>query len=655
MADKSRNSRPWQSPLAYQKLFEGDISECQKALGQAQAKLKFMLANHPGTSSTTYIHLPGVTVHIDTRPNRIRISAEGGLLVTMSDWLSAMGAYPDASLPPYQKFVNSFLYSSFPSVQNPKIKSDFYAASSFHLLGSTLPDFLSGYWYDKNEKSAISWRITTIFKGGLFKDIGVGINAAALLDRVFLIGGQYQTKPAIAVLTLNYIHPDYTVAIRYYTFEENLLFPDQLATTLRLTLNFQEPAHDIGAFNSIIFNQAEFTKDGEAIVIRYSTYLSGVPVTQKVKKLVIDKTAPAPSGLVTYTITGSGLFDMLFDKLSTTESAISSGGHNHADIIEYDYDEGSVVSSSTILAQEGGALIVGKIVGGQYYYLYGKLSAPQDTRVYERNSLFTHRFVSPIGWTDLLRSGDMANSQSTSINGQLILGVYDLALSTNNLILQIIDDCVSTGISSGTGSFVKNISGALSFNSVTVLSSLNVTGFYPENNIVIYEKSSVTYDFTNNTTFVPTPPFLNGYMRVLNLTGDYGCSFRSAKNGGEAEIYVLSDQYLADGTLTDTTDDWGIYQTVPSISPDMRVGFSYKPNNAENAKILVFKDAVSQLGTLVFPFSGIYGTIDNFMAKEIFAGVSLSNPLTKFYLTAYDESSPGWEDLKKLRLTTTNQ
>lgn len=99
MTDKPRSLRLWQSPLAYRKIFDGDIAECQKALGQAQAKLKFMLGNHPGTTSTTYIHIPGVTVHIDTRPNRIRIVAEGGLVVYIPDREAEEMPFPPTTLP----------------------------------------------------------------------------------------------------------------------------------------------------------------------------------------------------------------------------------------------------------------------------------------------------------------------------------------------------------------------------------------------------------------------------------------------------------------------------------------------------------------------------------------------------------------------------
>lgn len=75
----SRNSRLWQDSLAHATIYEGDVGECAKWLGYAKQKLQFMLHNTAGALTATFNPALDVTVRVDTRPNRIYISAGSGL------------------------------------------------------------------------------------------------------------------------------------------------------------------------------------------------------------------------------------------------------------------------------------------------------------------------------------------------------------------------------------------------------------------------------------------------------------------------------------------------------------------------------------------------------------------------------------------------
>jgi len=70
-----RETRPWQDSLATATLFEGDQAAAVTWLGYAKSQLRFMLQNSLGPLSATFAPIAGVRIRIDTRPNRIFISA----------------------------------------------------------------------------------------------------------------------------------------------------------------------------------------------------------------------------------------------------------------------------------------------------------------------------------------------------------------------------------------------------------------------------------------------------------------------------------------------------------------------------------------------------------------------------------------------------
>lgn len=75
----ARDTRLWISPLAHTKQFEGDISVCNEWYPWAVTRLGFMLKTYPGAVSQVLAPSTDVVVRIDTKPNRIYITANSGL------------------------------------------------------------------------------------------------------------------------------------------------------------------------------------------------------------------------------------------------------------------------------------------------------------------------------------------------------------------------------------------------------------------------------------------------------------------------------------------------------------------------------------------------------------------------------------------------
>lgn len=167
------DSRLWQNGLAHSLITEGDQAECDKWLGWARQKLQFMLENLPGTVSQIFEPVDGIQIDIYTRPNRIRIKAEGGVFVTVSDAFSpASQFYSNPVTAPFQTRAERYLFASMS--KNEK-KEQFYSGGTVILsVASNNYDFIhakrGGFWYDKKE--AVSWTkngiVATVFYNGEF-------------------------------------------------------------------------------------------------------------------------------------------------------------------------------------------------------------------------------------------------------------------------------------------------------------------------------------------------------------------------------------------------------------------------------------------------------------------------------------------------------
>ena len=161
----SRNTRLWQDPGAVSISYDGDVSLGGQWLGYARGKLIGMLQSTTGPLSATYFPVPDVTIRIDTRPNRIRISAAGGVLsVTLEDITSGPGKYPVVGTPVYNKFKSRFLYKA----QKQKSVDAHYAGDGYFLSSSII--ITRAFWSDE-KKVAISWagsgqHAATIYIGG---------------------------------------------------------------------------------------------------------------------------------------------------------------------------------------------------------------------------------------------------------------------------------------------------------------------------------------------------------------------------------------------------------------------------------------------------------------------------------------------------------
>lgn len=97
----SRDSRLWQNSLAAGIVFEGDQVEALKWVNWAKVKLGFMLQSTPGATSGTFAPEEGVTIRIDTRPNRISISVRNTIYMESGFLLLGTTAkcHPDTFIP----------------------------------------------------------------------------------------------------------------------------------------------------------------------------------------------------------------------------------------------------------------------------------------------------------------------------------------------------------------------------------------------------------------------------------------------------------------------------------------------------------------------------------------------------------------------------
>lgn len=134
----ARNKDLWQNPNTAAVVLTGDTNACAKWHVWATSKLRAMLASTPGTTSNVFTPVEGITVYIDTRPNRIEIVAGGGLAI----------AVDDDSKPVISTLVNrQSSYAAFNSVPFSAPAYDYNRAQQTRtdkLLFSSLPQFRAG-------------------------------------------------------------------------------------------------------------------------------------------------------------------------------------------------------------------------------------------------------------------------------------------------------------------------------------------------------------------------------------------------------------------------------------------------------------------------------------------------------------------------------
>jgi len=158
----ARDSRLWQDPQAVAVTYDGDPTAGAQWLGYAKATLKFMLSNSPGPLSATYTPTSDVTIRVDTRPNRIHITAGSIVHVAYPDWAQTSAAL-DPTIMPYQ--INS---------HHPIYKKDPPIDVVNHSIGG-------GYWVNSAKSSALSWRFNAIYySGNSFELAGTKLNYRVL-------------------------------------------------------------------------------------------------------------------------------------------------------------------------------------------------------------------------------------------------------------------------------------------------------------------------------------------------------------------------------------------------------------------------------------------------------------------------------------------
>lgn len=268
MAKDQRDQRLWQNGLAHSLITEGDQAECDKWLGWARQKLQFMLANLPGAVSQIFEPVDGIQIDIYTRPNRIRIKAEGGVFVTVSDAFSAASLFfSNPVVAPFQTRAERYLFASMS--KNEK-KEQFYSGGTV-VLSVAISNFdtiaakRGGFWYDKKE--AVSWTkngtVTTVFYNGEFYTItlpstlhqvtgAVLVNGEALRTtystlNTYLNANDVKHVFAVSVFRLTTGSPaNWTPIIRLFLVRNNnqtvtindFSMPDLLSKTVNARLKF---------------------------------------------------------------------------------------------------------------------------------------------------------------------------------------------------------------------------------------------------------------------------------------------------------------------------------------------------------------------------------------------------------------------------------
>ena len=133
----ARDKSLWQNPNAAAVVLTGDVNEAAKWRVWANAKLRSMLQSTPGTTSNVFTPTEGVTVSVDSRPNRIEINAGGGLAIAIDD----IAAPLVATLP------DRYTGVSFWDVPDSAVAADFNRALQTRkdkLLFSTLSQYKKG-------------------------------------------------------------------------------------------------------------------------------------------------------------------------------------------------------------------------------------------------------------------------------------------------------------------------------------------------------------------------------------------------------------------------------------------------------------------------------------------------------------------------------
>jgi hypothetical protein len=170
-----------------------------KWLQFAKLKLQFMLHNSPGPLSATYQPADGVTIRVDSRPNRIWIKTGTlPIFVTVMDRDGTLSSGIPETTPPYQILRARRYYATRDSVT---VANDEYA-------GGALFNGAAGYggsWYDTENKHAISWTDDTInhtlYIGGRYSNITLAANIriqAAALVPLATLALAYPSEPDLA-------------------------------------------------------------------------------------------------------------------------------------------------------------------------------------------------------------------------------------------------------------------------------------------------------------------------------------------------------------------------------------------------------------------------------------------------------------------------
>jgi hypothetical protein len=212
---------------------------------------------------------------VDTRPNRIHITAaSGGLFVTIEDISSGAGVYPVIGTPVYNEFKSRFLYKGL-----SKRKVDaVYAGDGYHTVSSTIAS--RPYWSDE-KKVAISW---------------TGSGSATV---TLYIGGRWgqPTLPSGTILSTGFIAPDKTIFPLGSTFDYviGLLVEDVGTKTNTLQFYGAIKGSPVTAGTVLVDDRISFTSLGGRASFHITLFSTGVTVStvNTVTNFTTDATAIA--------------------------------------------------------------------------------------------------------------------------------------------------------------------------------------------------------------------------------------------------------------------------------------------------------------------------------------------------------------------------
>lgn len=547
----------------------------------------------------------------------------GGIYVTVADWLSANGVYPDNSQPPYQKQSVRKLMRTYANVAAPTSKQGFYAGQ--------------GYWYDQSKKKAVSWNQTAIYYKGKFAQVTLftePVICACITDT------PSNKKVICYVTSFQLANGSYRVKVYYLKvlpstnntplgqFEFQIITADTKTVSNTAT----EAAHP--TFGSFSYSGKYFSL----------TFISGF-------KSVVTKVAIDPT---TLNLTATKILTLENDAYSAPTHTTSVGTGivtNQLQSVQGHRVITATLSGAILHSRTGGKIMTGRMLGDVYHYVLVRAVDPEA--IY--SGAATQDTVFDLNHSPYLGTGSKASNTSSALRTTISIRycTYDFSTGVQAeqeiaqhhvSIVQTING--ATNVAGTHDGIVWSLTSLDDNNNNTTESRgiiLTRVAFAPEKKLVVY----VIRD-TTTTTSIITSEAIAAPNTTLTTTTD-------VTTDTVIEVWAIKDgvkRSVHRATETETTNNTEIQ---PFFNTVQRTNFGYveandldffsdfelpvtnpiipPPNDAENGKVLMAYQTSGRAFTL---------SIDLVKTPMVFA-----------YEDFQDEHG-GWAQFKSLPLSVTS-